>query len=112
MDHTVKHAEVVKDSSVKAVHVVYEPSSITAPFSVLVVLVALCLLEPHSARFTIIVLFLGHCSFSSLLDVSFCMSQQSGNLVTFLFLSVSVGCTRTLAFKKITPFVNLIDEQS
>lgn len=100
MDHTVKHVEVVKDTTVKAVYVVYEPSGITAPFSVLVVLV-LCLLEPHSARFTIIVLFLGHCSFSSLLDVSFCMSQQSGNLVTFLFLSVSVGCTtRSLAFKK------------
>lgn len=66
MDHTVKHAEVVKDSTVKAVYVyvVYEPSSVTAPFSVLVVLV-LCLLEPHSARFTIILLFLGHCSFSS-----------------------------------------------
>lgn len=66
MAHTVKHAEVVKDSTVTAVYVyvVYEPSSVTAPFSVLVVLV-LCLLEPHSARFTIILLFLGHCSFSS-----------------------------------------------
>lgn len=104
LDRTVKHVEVFKDSNVNAASTVSGPTGVSqcalsvrwcCPARSVAILFAplpsLCIC--HLVPGPLPLFFFAGCSF--------CASQQSGNLVTFLFLSVSMGCSnRTLALKK------------